>query len=629
MEKVDENIQDATTMEDEDKDKDNSKRKVDFKPKQKRGKKKSRLNSNVLNMIPLTEFDRFDSEYTSMVSKDGLSLRVVKPYIYEFKTTTKGRWKGRAISDVFSVEFGTYPPSYYIACIESGRITVNENYVTPDYCLQQGDVIVHKTHRHEPPVKQEKIEIVYQDEEYLIVNKPATIPVHPCGAYRYNSLVHILQQEVYHFRLFLVHRLDRLTSGLTILCKNSEKAKRVSEAIASRNVQKIYLARVKGNFANFSLVDFNRDIASRAQECMFRNLNDSNDLMGTKLPNEKNLFAEKEVQNESRNLDCTKSSNVHLQQKTTTSFESLFIQEANTDANIINYLETAGGISVIKTTPSPIKGKSFIISAPIVALSFKEGKYAVGFSYCGNEGKTAQTQIEYLWSMADGTSIVCCRPITGRTHQIRLHLQYLGYPIANDPNYGENFDPYHVLFMDGITKEENKCTLSKSLASENPINLLNTLPIRGEKEEVLSISYERKEDETDEEFIGRLCPFCILERGEENLNLTNKHIVGSHKGFRPDALNHQGIYLHAWRYESLKKQNNMVIEKDPIDFVLKPTTLMETTLTNTSGEQFTTDNSTSTDIESTFIKQIEGKEDKDFAFDFSTALPPWAVEGRV
>ena len=50
------------------------------------------------------------------------------------------------------------------------------------------------------------------------------------------------------------------------------------------------------------------------------------------------------------------------------------------------------------------------------------------------EGKPSKTTFQRL-SYKDGVSIVRCRPKSGRMHQIRVHLQYLGFPIANDPLY--------------------------------------------------------------------------------------------------------------------------------------------------------------------------------------------------
>ncbi|KAI8647822.1 pseudouridine synthase [Parasitella parasitica] len=68
--------------------------------------------------------------------------------------------------------------------------------------------------------------------------------------------------------------------------------------------------------------------------------------------------------------------------------------------------------------------------APIKCISHK-----MSINYVHSEGKASITKFERL-SYNGKTSVVLCKPLTGRTHQIRVHLRYLGYPIANDPLYG-------------------------------------------------------------------------------------------------------------------------------------------------------------------------------------------------
>lgn len=119
---------------------------------------------------------------------------------------------------VFLEEFGAYPPGYYRESIRIGTILVNDEKVEPTYLLRNGDKVIHKTHRHEPPVTAKEvseaalsrpaselardfapqntdcdkplcatrlqIEVVHEDENVLVVDKPPTIPMHPCGAYR-------------------------------------------------------------------------------------------------------------------------------------------------------------------------------------------------------------------------------------------------------------------------------------------------------------------------------------------------------------------------------------------------------------------------------------------------------------
>ena len=76
-------------------------------------------------------------------------VRHVRPYVYEFRTNAKGRWVGRTLLDVFTTEFGAYPYDYYHHAIISGRISVNNSKVSPDYVVRSGDLIIHSTHRHE------------------------------------------------------------------------------------------------------------------------------------------------------------------------------------------------------------------------------------------------------------------------------------------------------------------------------------------------------------------------------------------------------------------------------------------------------------------------------------------------
>ena len=71
-----------------------------------------------------------------------------------------------------------------------------------------------------------------------------------------------------------------------------------------------------------------------------------------------------------------------------------------------------------------------VCEEPILVVSFK-----VGLCRVHPKGKDCRTVFQRL-SFNGSSSVVRCRPLTGRTHQIRVHLQYLGFPILNDPVYG-------------------------------------------------------------------------------------------------------------------------------------------------------------------------------------------------
>ena len=189
-------------------------------------------------------------------------VRVLDPYVYTFTSHAKARWVGRTILDVYTTEFGSYPPSYYEAAIAQGRILVSDHKVAPTYIIQGIDVLCHCVHRHEPAVAISHhnnstptcmISIVGETDTILAVDKPATLPVHPCGGYHQNSLLPLLEQQTHALGLnnkfYTIHRLDRLTSGLTILGKTSHEAQVWGKAIQQRqHCEKLYLARVKGRF---------------------------------------------------------------------------------------------------------------------------------------------------------------------------------------------------------------------------------------------------------------------------------------------------------------------------------------------------------------------------------------------
>jgi 23S rRNA-/tRNA-specific pseudouridylate synthase len=106
------------------------------------------------------------------------TIRCVEPYVFDYTTFAKGRWLKRPLIDVLTKEFGGYEPSYWHNAISSGRVTVNRQATAPDYLIQNSDRIVHRTHRHEPPVKG-CIDLVGETDDLLAVCKPASMPMHP------------------------------------------------------------------------------------------------------------------------------------------------------------------------------------------------------------------------------------------------------------------------------------------------------------------------------------------------------------------------------------------------------------------------------------------------------------------
>lgn len=105
------------------------------------------------------------------------------------------------------------------------------------YPLQNNDFLRNTVHRHEPPVTAQPIRILAEDEEVVVVDKPSSLPVHPCGRFRHNTVIFILGKEHGLRELHTLHRLDRMTSGVLMFAKTAAVSKRIDEQVRQRQVR--------------------------------------------------------------------------------------------------------------------------------------------------------------------------------------------------------------------------------------------------------------------------------------------------------------------------------------------------------------------------------------------------------
>ncbi|CAI5743556.1 unnamed protein product [Peronospora destructor] len=276
----------------------------------------------------------------------------------------------------------------------------------------------------------------------IVVNKPSGVPVHPTGKFQYNSLTRMLQHdrresavenEIETLELFPVHRLDRLTSGLLLLAKTAEKARRLTAELTgnssvtarSRLMQKYYVARVKGEF-----------------------------------PHDKDGFAHVEM----LSSGLVKIETAREKFWRVTSFIGF---KSPRQGHVRRVTETAD-------------------SKPCVTLMRRRGE------------------------AVKGESIVECLLVTGRTHQIRVHLQHLGFPIVNDPLYGP------------VTKEnvtESTAGRASTVSSVCAATAKSAATVN---------------DEVNEQHCVDACDICIAEK-EGISSIEEEDTV---------------LWLHSYRYES-------------------------------------------------------------------------------
>lgn len=217
--------------------------------------------------------------------------------------------------------------------IEDGHVKVNDQPVKPKYKLAVGDVV---TIEPEKPKKIDLVpeniplDIVYEDDDVIVVNKPQGMVVHPAPGHPDHTLVNAL---LYHsplstingeFRPGIVHRIDKDTSGLLMVAKNDMAHRSLAAQLKAKTNEREYVALVHG----------------------------------------------------------------------------------------------------------VIKEDQGTIDAPLGRSPKDRKKQAVVA-----DGRHAVTHFKVLKRYQHYT-LVSCRLETGRTHQIRVHMKYIGHPLAGDPFYG-------------------------------------------------------------------------------------------------------------------------------------------------------------------------------------------------
>ncbi len=176
----------------------------------------------------------------------------------EFNFFINSENQGERIDKFLSSKLNDISRSYIHKLIEDSNIMVNQNSVNKKYKLSENDMInvkIPKPQELEVVAENIPLDIVYEDNDLLIVNKPKNMVVHPAPGNYSGTLVNAL---LYHcknslsgingvIRPGIVHRIDKDTSGLLIVAKNDTSHKELAEQIKNHSFTREYEAIVYGN----------------------------------------------------------------------------------------------------------------------------------------------------------------------------------------------------------------------------------------------------------------------------------------------------------------------------------------------------------------------------------------------
>jgi UPF0176 protein len=132
----------------------------------------------------------------------------------------------------------------WLAFCQSGAIRMKDEPVDPEQIVRGGmrlELVTPAT--VEPPVNGD-LKVLFEDDHLIVLDKPAPLPMHPCGRFNRNSLQYLLDGLYPKRKIRPAHRLDANTSGLVVCSKTRAVARELQPQFAAGRVAKSYLARV-------------------------------------------------------------------------------------------------------------------------------------------------------------------------------------------------------------------------------------------------------------------------------------------------------------------------------------------------------------------------------------------------
>ena len=161
------------------------------------------------------------------------------------------------IDKALTLFYPNYTRTYFSYLIKNKKVKINDKYVSPSYIIKPFDKVDIEFEEKEGeeiiPLKM-SLDIVYEDEDLLIINKPKGLVVHPSNGHENDTLVNALiynNKELSNvngkYRVGIVHRIDKDTSGLLLICKNDFTHNEIAKQLKDHTMNREYYALCDGN----------------------------------------------------------------------------------------------------------------------------------------------------------------------------------------------------------------------------------------------------------------------------------------------------------------------------------------------------------------------------------------------
>ena len=166
-----------------------------------------------------------------------------------FESVVQPEHEGSLLLDSLSKRFTYHSREVWSEKLSGGFVTVNGVAATLETVAHRGDKVVYHVANYTEPEVPTDFRVVFEDDEFLLVAKPAGVPVHHTGHIFYNTFTAIVRRGTGYETATPMHRLDRDTGGLMLFAKYAESAARFQKNLDRIMLQKFYMAVVRGDFS--------------------------------------------------------------------------------------------------------------------------------------------------------------------------------------------------------------------------------------------------------------------------------------------------------------------------------------------------------------------------------------------
>ncbi len=168
------------------------------------------------------------------------------PMPTHYRLPVKKKYEGYNIIDFFLEIVPRSTKPIWLDKIKHQTLLINGKPALATSTLKAGYITEHSSAPKTEPFVDTSIHLLYADENIIIINKPAPLPMHPSGRFNRNSLTQILKLAFPKEEFKIIHRLDANTTGIVILGRTKEIVNTIGSQFESKQTDKTYLALVEG-----------------------------------------------------------------------------------------------------------------------------------------------------------------------------------------------------------------------------------------------------------------------------------------------------------------------------------------------------------------------------------------------